>query len=129
MVYDSDSNETRRMNFLFPRAFEKDAKRLLPQENYDAFLDYLSENPNAGVKIPGTHGLRKIRWAAKGSGKRGGVRIIYYYLSAQVIIFLLAIYAKNEKEALSKHEQNLIGKKLQDMIASLTSPAKGKTNA
>lgn len=48
--------------------------------------------------IPGSGGLRKIRWAGKGRGKRGGVRVIYYYKNSEGQIWLLTIYAKNEDE-------------------------------
>jgi mRNA-degrading endonuclease RelE of RelBE toxin-antitoxin system len=55
-------------------------------------------NPEKGDLIPGSRGLRKVRWAGSGRGKRGGVRIIYYYKNPEGQIWLLTIYAKNEDE-------------------------------
>lgn len=57
-----------------------------------------------GDVIPGGKGLRKIRWRAEGKGKRGGVRIIYYFASAKGYIYLLAIYGKNQKADLEKDQ-------------------------
>ncbi len=50
-----------------------------------------------GVVIPGSGGVRKLRWCAEGRGKRGGVRVIYYWRTRQGEIWLLTIYAKNER--------------------------------
>jgi len=77
---------------------------LLPDEDYREFQAELIADPKAGDRITGTGGLRKIRWSATGRGKRGGVRIIYYHLDARARIYLLVIYAKNEKDDLSPTE-------------------------
>lgn len=58
---------------------------------------YLVEHPEKGAVIPQSGGLRKIRWQAGGKGKRGGVRIIYYYKTTEEQIWLLTVYAKNEQ--------------------------------
>jgi hypothetical protein len=60
--------------------------------------------PDAGKVIPKSGRLRKLRVAAKGHGKRGGARMIYYWVAAQDRILMLDIYAKNEKEDLSAGE-------------------------
>ena len=65
-------------------------------EDYAIFQDYLVEQPEAGDLIPGSGGLRKVRWSQRGRGKRGGVRVIYYYKSKDSVIWLLTMYAKNE---------------------------------
>jgi len=63
---------------------------------------HLMEHPDSGSVIPGTHGLRKLRWAGSGRGKRGGLRIIYYHVTAEGQILLLHVFAKNELEDLPK---------------------------
>jgi len=59
--------------------------------------------PEQGKIIPGSGGLRKIRWAVKGRGKRGGTRVIYYWQQANSKIWMLTIYAKNEAENIPAH--------------------------
>jgi len=71
-------------------------------EEYSEFQTHLMEQPESGAVITGSGGLRKVRWSAKGRGKRGGIRIIYYYISKKGIIWLLTVYAKNEKSNVSK---------------------------
>lgn len=58
----------------------------------------LALRPEAGAVIPGSGGIRKLRWAAKGRGKRGGLRVIYYWRNRENEIVLLTLYAKNEAE-------------------------------
>ena len=67
---------------------------------------YLGANPEAGKIIPGTGGVRKLRWRLEGRGKRGGARLVYYYHSERLPLFLLSAYAKNEKANLSAAERN-----------------------
>ena len=65
---------------------------------------HLLDHPDAGAVIPGAHGLRKPRWAGSGRGKRGGLRVIYYWMNAQGVIVLARLYAKNEQENLTTAE-------------------------
>jgi hypothetical protein len=69
---------------------------------------FVGANPEAGDIIPGTGGVRKIRWALEGMGKRAGARVIYYYRNERVPVFLLSAYAKNRKANLSKGERNAL---------------------
>ena len=89
-------------SFRETKSFTKNVLSLLTEESYFAFQDYLQDNFQLGDVIPGGGGLRKIRWRVKGKGKTGGVRIIYYLASERGCIYLMAIYAKNEKANLSK---------------------------
>jgi hypothetical protein len=68
-------------------------------------LDFIAANPDAGDVIPDTGGLRKVRWGRAGTGKRGGVRIIYFYHDDTMPLFLLLIYAKTERENWTRDEQ------------------------
>lgn len=76
--------------------FGADASRIWSEEERGTFCAWLAENPLAGV-IPGTGGCRKVRWTRPGTGKRGGVRVIYYNQLADGVIYLLVIYAKAER--------------------------------
>ena len=64
------------------------------------FVDYIARDPEAGVVIPETGGVRKIRWSRAGSGKRGGVRVIYFFYDEDHPLYLIAIYAKAARENL-----------------------------
>ena len=66
--------------------------------------------------MPETGGVRKIRWALGGKGKRGGARVIYYYHSERLPLFLLTAYAKNEKPNLTKAERNAIKRLVQILV-------------
>jgi hypothetical protein len=72
--------------------------------SWRGFQGLLLVRPDAGKVIPKSGGLRKLRVAAKGHGKRGGARVIYYWVVARDRILLLAIFAKNEKEDLTRSE-------------------------
>ena len=71
-------------------------------DELSAFQLTLAANPDLGRVIPGSGGLRKVRWGQPGRGKRGGVRVIYYVKRADAVIWLLTIYAKNESEDISR---------------------------
>ena len=81
--------------------FQKQVADVLGENELDAFIDWLALNPLAGDVVPGTQGARKIRWAAKGRGKRGGARVIYFNRLDAGFILLLAVYAKNEQANIS----------------------------
>ena len=74
---------------------------LLSEEQYRLFQAYLLNNPEAGKVIPGSGGLRKLRWTAKGHGKSGGIRVIYYWFVSRDTILLLFAYSKNERDDLT----------------------------
>ncbi|MBF0311664.1 MAG: transcriptional regulator [Magnetococcales bacterium] len=70
----------------------------LTDSEYAALQWSLVLHPEMGVVIPGSGGIRKLRWQGKGHGKRGGLRVIYYWRNHQGEIWLLTLYAKNEAE-------------------------------
>ena len=96
------------MVFIESRLFEKLREGYFDDESYKAFQSFLLEQPLAGDVIHGTGGLRKIRWASKGKGKRGGVRIIYLYLVENSHIHFLTVYAKNEISDLTSNEKKIL---------------------
>lgn len=87
----------------------------LTEAEHDELLDFIGDNPLAGAVMRGTGGVRKLRWAIEGSGKSGGIRIIYYFYNESIPLYMLDVYAKNEKENLTKQERNNL-KKVVEMI-------------
>ncbi len=82
------------------------AERLLSDSERGNIIDYLSAVPKAGDLIPGTGGVRKLRWGRGGRGKSGGVRVIYYFHSDRMPLYLLTVFGKNEQSDLSAAERN-----------------------
>jgi hypothetical protein len=81
--------------------FTRRVRALLADEEYRNLQVALVNRPNSGPVIPGSGGLRKVRWALSGRGKRGGVRVIYYWAVKQEQLLMLFIFAKNERDDLS----------------------------
>ena len=73
----------------------------MDDEGYLALQAHLAENPGSGKLIPGSGGLRKMRWAGSGRGKRGGLRVIYYWWVSKDRISMLIAYPKNEQDDLT----------------------------
>lgn len=90
--------------------FHKRALSRLSAEEKVCVINYLAAHPAAGDLIRETGGLRKLRWATKGKGKSGGVRVIYYYHNEEIPLFLLTLFSKGEKANLSKAERNELAK-------------------
>ena len=85
--------------------FKAEATGLIGADGIEAVAVYLIDHPDAGDVIPGAGGARKLRWAAKGKGKRGGARIIYLYVLIAARVYLLRCYAKNVKTDLTTDEK------------------------
>ncbi|PJD94263.1 MAG: hypothetical protein CK424_00105 [Legionella sp.] len=98
------------MIFIETPIFTVDLNELLTDDEYAEFQRYLADNPRLGDVIQDTGGLRKIRWAASGKGKRGGVRVIYYYLTADSQIRLLLIYKKGIQDNLTEKQKKILRK-------------------
>lgn len=98
------------MVFVESVVFTKQVRELLSDEAYAEFQQYLAQCPEAGDVIRETGGLRKIRWSVPGSGKSGGVRVIYYHVSAQAQVRLLLIYRKGVKDDLTAAEKKVLRK-------------------
>ncbi|HIF9293805.1 TPA: type II toxin-antitoxin system RelE/ParE family toxin [Photobacterium damselae] len=90
--------------------YKKRVEKLLSEDENKQIISYLAEHPKAGVLMQGTGGVRKLRWAKEGGGKSGGVRVIYYYHSEEIPLFLLSLFGKNEKANLTKAECNILNK-------------------
>ncbi len=99
------------MLFVETPIFTRELRALLSDDNYRALQSALLLRPEAGAIIPGSGGLRKVRWGFTGTGKRGGVRVIYYWHRAEECIYMLLIYPKSRQEDLTQ-EQLRVSRKL-----------------
>jgi hypothetical protein len=96
----------------------RQAEKLLTAEERQDIVSYLAAHPKSGDLIEGTGGIRKLRWGRGGRGKSGGVRVIYYHHSEVMPLYLLALFAKNDRANLSKAERNNLAK-LVDLLVSI----------
>ena len=96
------------MIFIESKIFERLRDSYFDDDSYEEFQTFLIEQPFAGDTIQRTGGLRKIRWSAKGKGKRSGVRTIYLYLVDKSHIHFLTVYAKNEMSDLTAKEKKIL---------------------
>lgn len=94
--------------FIGLQGFSKRRQALLPDDEFRAFQEILINDPEAGDTISGTGGFRKIRWSRPGTGKRGGVRVIYYNVMIKGRIYLALIYPKNEQDELSQEQKKML---------------------
>ena len=78
----------------------------LSEAEKDEIVLFLSNNPTAGTLIPGTGGLRKVRFRGRGKGKSGGYRTIHYYAADDVPLFLMALVDKGQRADISQAERN-----------------------
>jgi hypothetical protein len=88
--------------------FVRQAAGVWSDEERAAFIDFIALNPETGDVIPDTGGVRKVRWRRQGSGKRGGVRVIYFYLHMDAPLYLLMVYAKARQENLSPDAKRVV---------------------
>ena len=94
--------------FIELQGFSKRRQVLLPDDEFRAFQEILINDPEAGDTISGTGGFRKIRWSRPGTGKRGGVRVIYYNVTIKGRTYLALIYPKNEQDELSQEQKKML---------------------
>ena len=118
------------MEFIEAPAFTRHFARYLADEEYRQLQAQLANNPELGDVMPGTGGFRKLRWAdaKRGKGRRGGLRIIYYYFLADQQIWLMTLYGKNEVSDLSPKAKKTLRDAIEaELRARQTArPAQGK---
>ena len=90
-------------DFIETRLFTRLADRSLSDRDLHELQLALAHRPRAGPVIPGTGGVRKLRWVAQGRGKRGGLRIVYYVDWSVEVIWLLTLYPKSQRETIAPH--------------------------
>lgn len=96
------------MELIETPVFTRQITEQLSDDDYRALQLYLILRPEAGPIIPRSGGLRKLRWRVPGRGKRGGARVIYYWMTAAARIFLLFMYPKNVRSDLSDQELQVL---------------------
>jgi hypothetical protein len=89
------------MEIIETSIFTRRVRELLRDEDYRLLQLHLAAQPDAGAIIKGSGGLRKVRWALGARGKRGGVRLIYYWSKEEDRLLMLLIYAKSERDDLT----------------------------
>jgi hypothetical protein len=77
--------------------FQRQAEKVWTEAQRNEFIDWIAANPLAGAVIPGAQGARKVRWGRAGTGKSGGVRVIYFNLTEQDVVVLAMLYAKADR--------------------------------
>jgi hypothetical protein len=98
------------MEFFEAPAFTRYVSSFLTDDEYREMQGRLAAAPEAGDMIPGTGGFRKLRWAdpKRGKGRRGGLRVIYYYFSGENQIWLMTLYDKNEASDLTPKQKQAL---------------------
>jgi mRNA-degrading endonuclease RelE of RelBE toxin-antitoxin system len=103
------------MVFIEASAFTKLIYTYLSEDEYLGLQNFLLQYPETGNVVPGSGGVRKVRWAIAGKGKSGGVRVIYYFKRREDEIWLLTIYSKTEVENIPAHILRQIAKEIENV--------------
>jgi len=85
--------------------FTRRAEKLLTEEEHEELVFYLAVHPLSGDEIPGTGGVRKLRFGSRDRGKSGGVRVIYYFFDEENPLYALLLYGKNEQVDLTPQQK------------------------
>jgi len=91
----------------------------MTEDERDAVLTMLANEPDAGDEMNGTSGCRKVRVAGRGKGKSGGYRVVTFFSGPSVPVFLLTVFAKGDRANLSRAEQNALAKLTKTLVAGL----------
>ena len=105
------------MEFFETSVFTKLIQKLISYEEYHLLQLQLSVRPESGDIIKGSGGIRKLRWAGSGRGKRGGIRVIYYYLTEDEQIYMLYAYPKSKKDDLTADQLRQLKQLVEDQLS------------
>jgi hypothetical protein len=105
------------MEFIETPIFTKRIQKLISDQEYHLLQLQLSVRPESGDLIKGSGGIRKLRWSGSGRGKRGGIRVIYYYLTEDEQIFMLYAYPKNKKDDLTADQLKQLKQLVEDLLS------------
>jgi hypothetical protein len=98
------------------RQFQQRAATRMSDAERQAFITFIAGHPEDGDIMVGTGGVRKSRWGVGSRGKSGGVRVIYYYHNPDMPIFLLTVFAKNERDNLNQREKNALRPLITELV-------------
>lgn len=101
-------------SFIETKLFTRQVNDYLSDDELRDLQSALIADPEAGDIVPGSGGVRKLRWAARGRGKRGGYRVIYYLKRAQGVIWMLTLYPKNVTDDIPAHLLRQIRQEVED---------------
>jgi len=104
------------MLFVETPIFTRELQDLMSDEDYRALQSALLLRPEAGPVIRGSGGLRKVRWGLAGKGKRGGLRVIYYWQKAEECIYMLLVYGKSRQEDLRQEQLRVLRKLVKENL-------------
>ena len=100
--------QTRPLTVVETGLFLRQAEKIWSEEELALLVDHVARNPEGGDVIPGTGGVRKLRWGRAGSGKRGGARVIYFYYDTDHPLYLLLAYAKAQASDMSADDKKAV---------------------
>ena len=99
--------------------FIRKTSDLAPREIIEEFINYIAEFPEKGDVIQGTGGARKVRWnISRQGGKSGGMRVIYYYGSSSMPIYLFTAYGKSQRANISSKDKQVLKKIISQIVES-----------
>jgi len=104
------------MLFVETRVFTRELQSFMSDDDYRALQSALVLRPEAGAIVPGGGGLRKLRWGFAGTGKRGGLRVIYYWHNTEECIYMLLIYRKSRQEDLTQEQLRILRKHVKENL-------------
>lgn len=105
------------MEFIETSIFTKLISKLISHKEYNLLQLHLSIRPESGDIIKGSGGIRKVKWSGSGRGKRGGIRVIYYYINNEDQIYMLFAYPKNKKDDLSVDQLKQLKKLVEEQLS------------
>ena len=108
--------DQRLMTVVETRGFQQRAATRMSDAERQDFITFVAGHPADGVIMVGTGGVRKSRWGVGARGKSGGVRVIYYYHNSTMPIFLLTVFAKNERNNLSQRDKNILKQVVTEIV-------------